>query len=122
MIHAMTGQFAKWAAKQKILDDEISLTLKEMQAGSFEANLGGHIYKKRIRFPGQGKSSSGRAIICYKKDDRAILIHGFAKNEKTNLSKRELQAFKEFAKILLGFSKKEIEFAIKHGVLIEVPL
>ncbi len=118
----MTGQFAKWAAKQKILEDEISLTLKEIQAGSFEANLGGHIYKKRIRFPGQGKSSSGRTIICYKKDDRAILIHGFAKNEKTNLSKRELQAFKEFAKILPGLSRKEIDLALKNGVLIEVPL
>jgi hypothetical protein len=122
MIHAMTGQFAKWAAKQKIHESEISLTLKEMETGSFEANLGGHLYKKRIRFPGQGKSSSGRTIICYNKDDRAILIHGFAKNEKTNLSKRELQAFKEFAKILLGLSKKEIDLALKNGVLIEVPL
>jgi len=116
MIHAMTGQFAKWAAKQKIHESEISLTLKEMETGSFEAN------QKRIRFPGQGKSSSGRTIICYNKDDRAILIHGFAKNEKTNLSKRELQAFKEFAKILLGLSKKEIDLALKNGVLIEVPL
>jgi hypothetical protein len=122
MIHAMTGQFAKWAAKQKIYESEIALTLKEMEAGSFEANLGGHLYKKRIRFPGQGKSGSGRTIICFNKDDRAILIHGFAKNEKTNLSKRELQAFKEFAKILLGLSKKEIDLALKNGVLIEVPL
>ncbi len=39
-------------------------------------------------------------------DDRAIFIHGFAKNEKTNLSKKELTALKEFSKILLGFSEK----------------
>jgi len=118
----MTKHFAKWAAKHKILEDEIALALKEMQAGNFEANLGGHIYKKRIPFSGQGKSNSGRTIICYKKADRAILIHGFAKNEKTNISKKELQAFKEFATILLGFSKKEIELAIKNEVLIEVIL
>jgi hypothetical protein len=122
MIHAMTKHFAKWVDKHNIPENEISLALKELQAGNFEANLGGHIYKKRIRFSGQGKSSSGRTIICYNNDDRAILIHGFAKNEKSNLSKRELQAFKEFAKILLGLSKKEIDLALKNGVLIEVPL
>jgi hypothetical protein len=122
MIHAMTKHFAKWAEKHKILEDEIFLVLKEVQNGNFEANLGGHIYKKRIRFSGQGKSSSGRTIVCYKKGDRAILIHGFAKNEKPNISKKELQAFKEFAKILLGFSRKEIELAIINGVLIEVKL
>jgi hypothetical protein len=122
MIHAMTKHFAKWADKHKIPEDEIALALKEVQAGNFEVNLGGHIYKKRIRFSGQGKSSSGRTIVCYKKGDRAILIHGFAKNEKPNISKKELQAFREFAKILLGFSRKEIELAIKNGVLIEVTL
>jgi hypothetical protein len=118
----MTKHFAKWARKYKILEDELALALKEVKAGNFEANLGGHLYKKRIRFSGQGKSGSGRTIICYKKDDRAVLIHGFAKNERPNISKKELLAFKEFAKILLGFSKKEIEFAIKNGVLIEVKL
>jgi hypothetical protein len=118
----MTKHFAKWAGKHKILEDELALALKEVKAGNFEANLGGHLYKKRIRFSGQGKSGSGRTIICYKKDDRAVLIHGFAKNERPNISKKELLAFKEFAKILLGFSKKEIEFAIKHGVLIKVKL
>ena len=122
MIHVMTKHFAKWAEKHKILEDELALALKEVKDGNFEANLGGHLYKKRIRFSGQGKSGSGRTIICYKKDDRAVLIHGFAKNERPNISKKELLAFKEFAKILLGFSKKEIEFAIKHGVLIEVKL
>jgi hypothetical protein len=48
--------------------------------------------------------------------------HKIPENEKTNISKKELQAFKEFAKILLGFSKKEIELAIENGVLIEVTL
>lgn len=38
------------------------------------------------------------------------------------LALKEVQAFKEFAKILLGFSRKEIELAIKNGVLIEVTL
>ena len=107
-------------AKQKIPKNVLANALTEIQAGNFEANLGGHIYKKRIRFEGQAKSGGGRTIICYKKDDRAIFVHGFAKNEKSNLSIKELNAFKGLSKILLKLSPKEIAIAIKNGDLIEV--
>jgi hypothetical protein len=120
MKELMTKQFSKWVSSQNIAEDELSEAISEIQTGQFEANLGGHLYKKRIAFEGQGKSSSGRTIVCYKKDDRAIFIHGFAKNEKTNLSKKELTALKEFSKILVGFSEKEIAIAIENGDLIEV--
>lgn len=116
----MTKHFSRWAAKEKIPKNELFNALTEIQAGNFEANLGGHIYKKRIRFEGQGKSGGGRTIICYKKDDRAIFVHGFAKNEKSNLSKKELYAFKELSKILLKLSLKEIAIAIENRDLIEV--
>lgn len=116
----MTKQFAKWASKQTIPKNEIAAALSEVQAGIFEANLGGCIYKKRIRFKGQGKSGSGRTIICYKRDDRAIFIHGFAKNEKDNLSTEEFHGFKELAKILLDLSPENIAVAIQNGDFIEV--
>jgi len=116
----MTKHFARWAAKQKIPKNELAITLAELQAGNFEANLGGHIYKKRIHFEGQGKSGGGRTIICYKKDDRAIFIHGFAKNEKSNLSQKELTAFKELAKILLKLSPEDMATALKYGDFVEV--
>lgn len=94
--------------------------MDEVQTGQFDASLGGHIYKKRIRFKGRGKSGSGRTIICFKKDDRAIFIHGFAKNEKANLSKREIVAFKALAEILVNLSSEEIETAVLDGDFIEV--
>ncbi|MCB2184387.1 MAG: type II toxin-antitoxin system RelE/ParE family toxin [Desulfobulbaceae bacterium] len=116
----MTRHFSKWVSKQKISENGLVTALKEVEAGNFDANLGGHIYKKRIRFEGQGKSGSGRTIICFKKEDRAIFIHGFAKNEKSNLSKKELVAFKELAKILLTLSVEDIEIAKEKGDFIEV--
>ncbi len=116
----MTKQFSKWKSKQEIPDTEIANALSEIAEGSFEANLGGNIYKKRVRFKGRGKSGSGRTIICYKKKDRSIFIHGFAKNEKDNLTTKELQAFKEFAKILLTLSTEQISVAIKNGDFIKV--
>ncbi len=99
----MTKQFAKWARNQNIPVQELVNTLDELENGLYEANLGGNVIKKRIRFQGSGKSGSGRTIICYKKDDRAIFVHGFAKNEKSTLSKKELHAFKEFAKVYCHF-------------------
>jgi len=118
----MTKHFSKWALKQKIHQNDLLLALTEVQDGNFEASLGGHIYKKRIKFKGQGKSGSGRTIICYKKGNRAIFIHGFAKNQKSNLSKKELSIFKELSRILLNLSTKEMLIAITNGDIIEVKL
>lgn len=116
----MTKKFSKWATIQKIPRNKLASVLQELITDNFEANLGGNIYKKRIRFTGRGKSGSGRTIICYKKKDRAIFIHGFAKNEKSNLSKKELIAFKELAKILLALSPEAITIALKNGDFLEV--
>lgn len=122
MYKLMTRQFSKWVAKQRIEKGELLLALEELQSGNFDANLGSSIYKKRIKFDRKGKRSSGRTIICYKNNDRAIFIHGFRKNEKSNLSKKEFIAFKEFSKVLLSFSVEEISIAIENGDLIEVIL
>ncbi|WP_222424036.1 type II toxin-antitoxin system RelE/ParE family toxin [Desulfamplus magnetovallimortis] len=116
----MTKNFSKWISKQKISDEDLKIALSELESGQFEANLGGYLYKKRVRFEGKGKSGSGRTIICYKKDDRAIFIHGFAKNEKSNLSPKELHAMKEFSRIIIKLSQSEIEIAIQNGDFIEV--
>ena len=120
MKHLMTKHFLKWVSKQKISDEELETALLELQEGHFDASLGGYLYKKRIRFEGQGKSGSGRTIICYRKEDRAIFIHGFAKNDKANLSPKELRVFKELARIIMQFSAGEIQAAIKNGDFIEV--
>ena len=120
MIKLMTKQFSKWVSKQKIPETELVTAVSEIQDGIFEASLGGHLYKKRISFEGRGKSGSGRTIIFYRKDDRVIFIHGFAKNEKANLSKKELHAFKEFSKILLNLLPESIRVAIENGDFVEV--
>lgn len=116
----MTKSFSKWAAKQDIPLEELDKAIREIESGSFEANLGGHILKKRIRFQGKGKSGSGRTIVCYKREDRVIFVHGFAKNEKSNLSLKELIAFKELAQIFLGLSPEQLRIAIENGDFIEV--
>jgi len=117
----MTKQFGKWVSNQSLDTAELKTALDEVRQGVCEANLGGNLYKKRIPFKGQGKRGSGRTIVCFKKGQIAIFIHGFAKNETDNLTPKELKAFKAFAKILTGFSPDQISTALKNGDFKEVP-
>ena len=120
MKRVMTKHFSKWTKKLNIRNIELQRALNEVKNGIYEADLGGHVIKKRIRFPNKGKRGSGRVIICYKHNDRAVYIYGFAKNEKTNLSPKELYALKEFGKVLLSLSNNKLNAAIKNGDFIEV--
>lgn len=116
----MTRHFSKWGKKQGITTEGLLEALEEVRLGSFEANLGGHLIKKRIRFKGQGKSGSGRVIICYKQGNMAIFVHGFSKSEKSNLSPQELIAFKEFAKVLVKMPPEALRVAINNQDFVEV--
>lgn len=110
----MTRHFSKWAKKQKLSEKTLATALKEVEHGIFEADLGGHIIKKRIAFTGKGKKGGGRTIICFKKEEVAVFIHGFAKNECADISDKELKAFKSLAEILLSLTEKEIDTAIQN--------
>lgn len=116
----MTREFSKWADKHGVTVADLATVLEEVEAGSFEANLGGHVIKKRVRFQGQGKRGSGRTIICFKRDDRAIFVHGFAKNEKATVNKKELAAFRRVAEILLNLSPDQIANSVRTGTFVEV--
>ena len=120
MKRLMTKQFTKWVKKQSIPEGELFKAIDEVVEGSYEANLGSSLIKKRIRFQGQGKSGSGRSILCFKSDDRAIYIHGFSKNSQSNINSKELLALKELAKVLLALTSEGIEIAIENGDFIEV--
>ena len=116
----MTKIFNKWATKNDIPDGELYSAIAEVMSGNADANLGGNLYKKRIRFRGKGKSGSGRTIICFKKDNRAFYLYGFAKNTKSNLTKTELKAFREYGAVLLALSDLEVAIALKNGDFVEV--
>jgi hypothetical protein len=76
--------------------------------------------KRESALKGKARVAVDEQLFVTKKKDRAIFIHGFAKNEKSNLSKNELNALKELAKILLALSSEKIKVAIKNGDFVEV--
>jgi hypothetical protein len=112
--------FGKWAKKQGISNTDLKNSIIEMQKGLIDANLGGDVYKKRIGLHGKGKRSSHRTIILMKIQDKAIFAHGFAKGEKGNITKNELEGFKVMAKAFLSLNDKQINILIEKQKLIEV--
>ena len=71
-------------------------------------------------FQGQGKSSGYRTIVVYRERKRAIFLYGFAKNEKENVTSKELYFFQKLGSDLLKLSQSQIEKAIKDKVLFDL--
>ena len=55
------------------------------------------------------------------RDDRWFFVFGFEKNERSNITARELEALQALATTLLGFSATELEAQLKQQLLKEIP-
>jgi hypothetical protein len=112
--------FSKWAAKEGISDNALRAAVEEMARGLVEADLGGHVFKKRVATVGRGKSGGARTLLVYRVGDKAFFVYGFAKNIRANIKADELDGLKKLAKELLGYTARQLEQAIIGGALIEV--
>lgn len=112
--------FSQWSSKLNIADNVLSIAIKEMNEGLYDAKLGGHIYKKRIRLGKKGKRDGARTIVAFKLNDKAIFIYGFSKGKKSNISQKEQESLKDLAKLYFSYNESQINKAIKAGLLIEV--
>ena len=112
--------FNKWAAKEGLSDHALRVAVDEIARGLIDADLGGHVVKKRVAVGGRGKSGGARTLLAYKVNDKAFFVYGFAKNARANISIDELKALKHLAKELLNYSDKGLTEAIEYGELIEV--
>lgn len=115
-----TKAFAKWARGEGLGDAALGTAVSEMERGLIDAQLGGQVVKKRVAFPGRGKRGSARTVVAFKQGDKAFFIYGFAKNERGNVSEKELQALKLLAKELLGYTATPLNKAQNAGELIEI--
>lgn len=115
-----TRSFTRWMRKAGLTDEVLYAAVSEMAQGLIDADLGGHLVKKRVALPGQGKRGGARTIVATKMADRWFFVLGFAKNERANIDAAELKALQELAKHYLGFDDRQIKQAIDSGVLTEV--
>lgn len=112
--------FAKWQSAEKLPDASLCKAAREMASGLIDADLGGYLYKKRVARPGQGKSGGYRTILSARIGERYVFLHGFAKNDKANISQDERRALQFAGSVFLNLSEDNMRKALLSGVLVEV--
>lgn len=115
-----THEFAKWAKKQNVTDKVIRNAVGAMQRGLIYAEIGDGLCKQQIARPGQGKRGGHRMLVAFKKNDRAIFVFGFSKNDRANIDEQEEKLYRMLAKYYLNLSDTEIDEMLSKKTLIEV--
>ena len=115
-----TKWFVRYALKAHIDDNSLKETVERAERGLVDAELGGYIIKMRIARKGQGRSSGYRTLIAYRRNQRAVFLFGFAKNERENIDDDELLSLKEIAAAWLTVNDQVLNRSISDGLLQEV--
>ena len=115
-----TKWFNKWAKKQRISDFKLLEAIKDMQNNLSSVNLGGGLFKVRVASENGGKSSAYRTIVVYRKEDRTVMVYGFMKKEKENLSSDELKSFKTLSRDILSLDDESLTGAIERNVFVKI--
>lgn len=115
-----TRHFARWLRKTELTDSALCAAVSEMAAGLIDADLGGGVVKKRVALPGRGKSGSARTLVATNKGSRWFFVFGFEKNERTNISAKEVEAVQGIAADLFRLSASELDAHVNTEALKEI--
>ena len=104
--------FAHWADKEQLSSQVLCAAVAEIGQGLVDANLGRHVVKKRVALGGRGKSGGVRTLLAFTVNDKAFLLYGFAKNQQSNITDKELKTLKLLAAKLLAYDNRQLAMAI----------
>lgn len=110
----------KFAKKHKISDSELLEAVERADNGLIDADLGGGVIKQRIARQGQGRSGGYRSLIFFRRGERAFFMTAFAKNDRENITNKELAELKKAADIILAMTETDIEQAKLNGTFTEI--
>jgi hypothetical protein len=112
--------FHQWTQSAGLTDDFLRNAVAEIEKGLVDANLGGHLLKKRIATKGRGKSGSVRTLLAFSKGKRTVFLYGFEKSDQDNISVKDKKALQELGKFFLSLTDEELKPRIKSGAIIEI--
>ena len=115
-----TKAFDKFAQKNRISDRELYEAITRAEAGLIDADLGGNIIKQRLPGNQQGRRGGDRSFIFYRINENCYFIAGISKNQRDNITAKELSALKELAQEYLKLTTQQILTQIKRGYFIEI--
>lgn len=107
--------FLRFARSEGIADARLVKAVERANAGLIDADLGGGVIKQRVARAGQGKSGGYRTILLFRQGERAIFAYGFAKNDRDNIDRNELAAFRKAAALFLGFDEVAVRKMTDSG-------
>lgn len=116
----MTRQFLRWMRKTELTESVLCAAVAEMASGLFDTDLGGGVFKKRVAMPGRGKSSSARTLLATNKASRWFFVFGFEKNERSNVTDKEVEALQRLAADLLRLSPSQLDAHVNNDALKEI--
>ncbi|MHB1938513.1 MAG: type II toxin-antitoxin system RelE/ParE family toxin, partial [Acidobacteriaceae bacterium] len=76
--------------------------------------------RTRTNYPEEWHSTENFGLD-FRSQGRAVFVYGFEKKDLGNIKANELEAFRELANVLLGYSDSEIAKRVADGALIEIP-
>lgn len=106
--------------KAGLTDQLLCAAVTEMAGGLIDADLGGHVVKKRVALPGRGKSGGTRTLVATNRGSRWFFVFGFEKNERGNISATELVALQKLAHEYLNRTSQQLDAAVADGALTEI--
>jgi hypothetical protein len=106
--------------KSGLTDVCLCSAVSEITQGLVDADLGGHLLKKRVALQWQGKRGGARTIVATKRGRRWFFLYGFEKSERANVDQDELKVLQEVAKELLEFDDRQLAAALTAGEIVEV--
>jgi hypothetical protein len=113
-----TKPFARWCA---LADDTLCAAAREIERGEYEADLGKGVVKKRVAYPGRGKSGGARLLVAHRMKGFIIFLVGRDKSDPgTDFTQGQADAAKELAIAYEKLDYASIQRAIDVGALKEI--
>jgi hypothetical protein len=108
-----TAWFSRAAGKALIADDELCSAIRQAMLGQ-AIDLGGGVIKKRL------DRNRVRSIIVAKSRKFWVYVYLFAKQDRANISDRELRGFRELADLYARKTDADIEKELEFKELMEI--
>ena len=108
-----TAWFAKAARKAHIPDEELCSAIRQVMLGQAD-NLGGGVFKKRLR------KNQYRSIILARADRYWVYEYLFAKQDRANIEDDELAGFRRLAKAYTGLTAQQVNQLIREHDWMEI--
>ncbi len=113
MVVCMNRVFVRLLRKANIDDDTINAAIREVVQGN-RVPLGHGLFKKRIASSYQGKRGAYRSILYYRSGRLMVFIYLFAKNDRENITPKEMNELVQIARAYDSLNGQSIEMAISQ--------